>query len=72
MPQLTNFPGKTRQFSLAKEIGDEYYSVGIALLNDERGTIVRSIVSEHRGNSKMINMDILSHWVQGEGISDVT
>ena len=72
MPELTDFPGKTGQFNIATEIGIQYYMVGTALLNDKRGTIVPAIVSEHRGNAEQINMDILSHWVQGKGIADRT
>ena len=58
MPQLTNFPGKTRHFNIALEIGVKYFAVGIALLNDERGTLLPAIRSEHRGNAEQINMDI--------------
>ena len=72
MPELTDFPGKTRYFNIATEIGIQYYMVGTALLNDERGAIVPTIVSEHRGNAEQINMDILSRWVQGKGIADQT
>ena len=70
MPELTDFPGKTRHFNIATEIGMQYYMVGITLLNDQRGTIIPAIVSEHRGNAEQINMDILSRWVQGRGIAD--
>ena len=72
LPELTDFPGKTRHFNIAAEIGMQYYMVGITLLNDERGAIVPAIVSEHRGNAEQINMDILSRWVQGKGIYDRT
>ena len=72
MPDLTVFPGKSRHFNIATEIGMQYYIVGTALLNDERGAIVPAIVSEHRGNAEQINMDILSCWILGKGISDRT
>ena len=70
--ELTDFSGKTRHFNIATEIGMQYYMVGTALLNDERGAIVPAIVSEHRGNAEQISMDILSRWVQGKGIADHT
>ena len=72
MSQLTNFPGKTRHVNIAVEIGVNYSAVGTALLNDERGTLLPAIVSEHRGNAEQINMDILSRWVQGKGMADRT
>ena len=72
MPELTDFPGKTRHFNIAVRIGIKYLSFGTGLLNDESGDIVPSIVSEHRGNAEQINMDILSRWVQGKGIADRT
>ena len=72
MSDLTDFPGKTRHFNIATEIGMQYYMVGSALLNNERGAIVPAIVSEYRGNAEQINMDILSRWVQGKGIADHT
>ena len=72
MPELTDFPGKVQHLNIATEIGMQYYMVGTGLLNDERGAIVPAIVSEHRGNAEQINMDILSRWMQGKGISDRT
>ena len=72
MPELTDFPGKTRYFNIATEIGMQYYVVGIALLNDEHGDIVPAIVTEHRGSAEQINVDILSRWMQGIGIADHT
>ena len=71
MPELTDFPGKTRHFNIAGEIGMKFLFVSITLLNDERGAIVPAIVLEHRGNAEQI-MDILSRWVQGKGIADRT
>ena len=72
MPELTDFPGKIRHFNIAVGIGIKYLSFGTGLLNDENGDIVPVIVSEHRGNAEQINMDVLSRWVQGKGISDCT
>ena len=44
--------------------------VGIALLNDESGGIVRALAKEFRGNAQDINLEILGHWLQGSGIPD--
>ena len=72
MLELTNFPGKTRKFNIAVEIGIKYHVIGFALLNDERGTIVPAIEREHGVKAELINLDILRRWVQGEGIADRT
>ena len=72
MPELTDFPSKTRHFNIATEIGAKFHAVGTGLLNDERGTVVPAIVLENRGNAEQINMDILRRWVQGKGIADHT
>ena len=44
--------------------------VGIALLNDESGGIVRALAKEFRGNAQDINLEILGRWLQGSGIPD--
>ena len=71
MHELTDFPGKARHFNIAVEIGMRYHVVGTDLLNGE-SDIVSTIESKHECNAEQINMDILSCWVQGEGIVDRT
>ena len=44
--------------------------VGIALLSDENGSIVEGIADEFRGKVRRINLEILQHWIRGEGIRD--
>ena len=65
---MTDFPGKTRHFNIASEIGTKYRIVGTALLNDESGVIIPAIVSKHKGNVEFINLDVLNQWVQGQGV----
>lgn len=72
MMDLISFHGKNEIFSIMDQIGSEYWTVGIHLLNDENGTIVSSISSEHRGNVKQINWHILSRWLQGKETPDIT
>ena len=69
LPQLTDFPGKTRHFNIAVEIGTKYHAVGTALLNDESGVIIPVIVSQQKDNAVFINKDILRRWVQGQGVT---
>ena len=50
-----------------------YYAVGTALLKDESRTVILDIVSKHAiDDAKQINMDVLSRWMQGNGIADRT
>ena len=72
LSQLIKFPGKTQQFSIAAEIGSKWFEVGKALLNDERGVLVAHIMSKTREYTGIeeINMEVLSHWVQGKGMAD--
>ena len=72
MPQLTDFPAKTGHINIATMIGVKFYVVGTALLNDESGSVIPAIVSEHGKNAEQTNMDILSRWIQGQGIADRT
>ena len=65
---MTDFPGKTRHFNIASEIGTKYRIVGTALLNDESGVIIPAIVSKHKGNVEFINLEVLNQWVQGQGV----
>ena len=72
MCELINFHGKTQHFNILSRIGIAYIFVGTALLKDDNGDVVPAIMSEHRGNVELINMDILSRWMQGKGIADCT
>ena len=69
---MINFPGKTRNINVAEEIGDKYFAVGVTLLKDTSGAIVRGIESQHGKNAERANMDILGRWIQGHGIADRT
>ena len=70
MPQLIVFQGKDKIINIAEAIGDQWRVVGISLLNDESGGIVKTVAREFRGNALDINLDILERWLQGKGIRD--
>ena len=72
MPQLIGLRGKNKSINVAEAIGDQWRMVGIALLNDDSGAIVKSIDQEFRGNAQIINLEILQRWLQGKGIPDRT
>ena len=70
MPQLIGLQGKDKIINIAEAIGDQWRVVGIALLNDESGGIVKAIAKEFRGNALDINLETLERWLQGKGICD--
>ena len=70
MPQLIGLQGKNKSINVAEAIGDQWRMVGIALLNDDSGAIVKSIDEEFRGKARNINLEILQRWIRGEGIPD--
>ena len=72
MPQLIGLQCKDRTINIAEAIGDKWRMVGIALLNDESGAIVKGIGDEFRGNAENINFEILQRWIRGNGIADHT
>lgn len=72
MPQLIQFPGKAGYFNITLKIAERYLRVGTILLNDKNGAIVQSIKSQRQRKAESINYDILSRWLQGEGIADRT
>ena len=67
LPQLLKFPGKTKSFSIAREIGIKYKQFGTFLLNDSSGATVDIIAQKHGNNSEQINIEILQLWLAGEG-----
>lgn len=58
--------------NIAKRIGTDWKTFGIALLDDEDGVIVQAIQQENLGHAERINLDILQKWIRGEGIRDRT
>ena len=72
MPQLIGLQGKDKIINIAEAISDQWRVVGIALLNDESGGVVKALAKEFRGNAQDINLEILQRWIQGKGISDCT
>ena len=72
MTELISFRGKTESINVAQEIGIQWWVVGTALLDDKKGTIMPAIAQQFGNNTLLINMEVLSRWVQGKGIPDCT
>ena len=65
---LLAFPGKSRTFNLADELGLNYIDFGVLLLKDTHGITTRALEAEHMKKADNINRAILSSWLQGRGL----
>ena len=72
MGELLSFKGKEKAFNVAEHVGTKYMKLGIFLLNDETGVIVKALKKEYLLNADDINMAIFSQWLQGKGAQPVT
>ena len=72
MPELISFQGTTECINVAQEIGIQWWIVGTTLLDDTKGTIMPAIAHQFGNNALLINMEVLSRWIQGKGIPDCT
>ena len=68
---MIKFRGKKRIINIPEEIGDEYYSFGIFLLNDKDGHLVSNIRYNHKDDLEETNIEILEQWLRRGG-SQVT
>ena len=65
--KLLNFPGKSGNISIPKQISTKYFLFGVLLLNDETGAEVSAIVTKYRDDAVQINLEILRLWIGGKG-----
>ena len=72
LPELLKFPCKERCINVPEEIGSEYTSFGILLLEDDNGSRIRDIANKHRDDGKKIAIEILQEWLVGKGRQPVT
>ena len=72
MPELTGLKGKSERINIAKEIGVQWWVVGTALLDDKNGTVTPAIAQQYGNNAELINMEILTRWINGKGMADCT
>ena len=72
LPKLLKFPCKRRSVNIVSEIGANYTTFGILLLDDQTGARITAIAQKHANNGEHINMEILQEWLQGRGKGPVT
>ncbi len=56
---------------IIERIGDRYYEFGTYLLSDNHGALLKTIAANANGNVEIINREILTRWINGQGIKDV-
>ena len=57
---------------ITQKVGTKYTSLGLLLLDDEDGSLVTAITSQHQLNAASITLDILMRWIRGKGRQPVT
>ena len=72
MVELTCFPLADSKVNLAVEIGTNYNTFGVQLLQDRAGTQVSALEKEMGKNAQNINHQIFMLWLQGKGRQPVT
>ena len=54
--------------NLPKQVGANYYTFGIFLLNDQTGSQLRSFKKECQGDAEDVMLRILEEWLEGKGL----
>lgn len=73
LPKMIRF--RTRSgatINVFHQIGTSYTDLGLILLNDDNGAIVKSIISQYQLNAVDITREIMTRWINGAGIEPVT
>ena len=60
-----------QKINIAVQVGANYSTFGIFLLEDETGAIVEALKMQFLGDAEEINMAILKKWLQGKGMKPV-
>ena len=70
--ELLVLKGKDKEsVRIIERIGDRYYEFGTYLLSDDHGALLKTIVANANGNVEAINREILTRWINGQGIKDI-
>ncbi|KAL5505335.1 hypothetical protein EMCRGX_G006750 [Ephydatia muelleri] len=69
---LMALPSRGGTINVIQRIGVNYSTFGIFLLNDDNGTLVDALKSEHLLNAENITTAILQRWLEGKGKTPVS
>ena len=58
--------------NIMQRVGTQYTFLGLILLEDEDGSIVDQITTQHQLNAVNITLEIVKRWIRGEGKQPVT
>ena len=72
MPELLSFQAGDSQINIPREIGTQYRSFGIHLLQDSTGSRITALDTREGRNPESINTAILELWLSGEGVKPKT
>ena len=73
IPKLLAFPDKEgTKTNILKQIGKDYSSFGILLLQDSSAARVKALEREHSKQPQEINTAILAEWINEGGLQPVT
>ena len=70
--KLTNFKTTSGSINIAEQIGKNYQTLGIQILEDATGSVTDTIEEECHHNAYKINVRILQRWVEGWGRKPIT
>eukprot|EP00731_Ephydatia_muelleri_P005504 Em0002g1680a len=69
---LMALPSRVATINVIQRIGVNYSTFGIFLLNDDNGTLVDALKSQHLLNAENITTAILQRWLEGKGKTPVS
>ena len=68
LPKLLNLKTSSGStVNIVQQIGTHYSTLGPLLLRDDTGAVTLAIVSQHQRDVALINQEILTRWLQGQG-----
>lgn len=69
--ELLVLKGRDKEVRIIERIGNRYYEFGTYLLRDNHGAVLKTIEVNANGNVEAINREILTRWINGQGIKDI-
>ena len=65
--ECIRFQGLKRKINISKEIGTNWVTFGIFLLEDTTGERVDALTQKHGNDAEKITVAILAEWIAGRG-----
>ena len=68
---LMRFPSNGRNINIITKCCAKYNELGIFLLDDDNGDIVKSLCMEHHYNGELVITEIFRRWISGTGMKPI-